>query len=225
MITFALASLSLQQAVAPSGPVNFWELLGYARGFEYPIGLVFVIALFLIVGAYIRAVFQWRSHKALSRLNPDVVTLSELEIAMQEVPADNPYRVACEKLLYSQQSQDPLEYVVQYIDLSHERYLEVDRFINAAVYIVLSLGLLGTLLGIFVLFTQSGRHEATELVGLGIAVVSTLIALVVRLILWPFNLGVQVWMRRRFHHLREWCTLLAIANVRATVGQDRADST
>jgi len=107
--------------------------------------------------------------------------------------------------------QNTLAYVLRIMDLDHERYREVGRYISAFVYIVLSLGLLGTLLGIFVLFTTSDRHEASDLVGLGIAVVSTLLALVVRLVLWPANLFVQVWMRRRCHHLKEWCTELALS--------------
>lgn len=201
---------------------TFWELVGYARGFEYPIGLVFVVGLYLICSAYVRALNQWKRHKTLSRLDPNTVSRSVLDYALKQTPPINPYRRACEKLLEGQSHQHTLTYVLQYIDLSHERYREIDRYINAAVYVVLSLGLLGTLLGIFVLFTSSESHEASSLVGLGIAVVSTLLALVVRLILWPTNLLVQAWIRRRFLHLKEWCAMLAMAEANGNL--DREDT-
>ena len=203
------AILLLQEAGSPLGANSFWQLVQYARGFEYPIGFVFVIGLFLICTTYVRALHQWKKHRMLSRTDPNVVTQVVLEEAMAQMPPSNPYRVACAKLLKGQGRGNTLNYVLQYVDLDHQRCRETDRYINAAVYIVLSLGLLGTLLGIFVLFTTS-RSEAPELVGLGIAVVSTLLALVVRLILWPVNLIVQVWMRRRYQNLKEWCTLLAL---------------
>lgn len=209
----ATALLYLQQAAddpaSPLGVSSFWELVGYAQGFEYPIGLVFVVGLYFICTAYIRALYQWRRHRMLSRLNPETASRKTLDEALHQTPPANPYRIACEKMLGNHPRT--LTYVLQYIDLDHERYREVDRYINAAVYVVLSLGLLGTLLGIFVLFTSSGRHETSDLVGLGIAVVSTLLALVVRLILWPANLLVQAWVRRRYHHLKEWCTAMALA--------------
>ena len=211
---------TLQEAASNAGTSltlsSFWDMVGYARGFEYPIGLVFVVGLFFICTAYVRALFQWKSHKILSQLNPNDIHQDTLEEALQRTPAANPYRKACEKMLAGHQHKNTLEYVLQYIDLDHERYREVDRYINAAVYVVLSLGLLGTLLGIFVLFTSSGRHESSDLVGLGIAVVSTLLALIVRLILWPANLFVQAWVRRRYHHLKEWCTMLALKLARET---------
>lgn len=202
---------------------TFWELVGYARGFEYPIGLVFLVGLFLICSSYVRALNQWKSHKTLSRLDPSAISRSALGDALNETPAINPYRRACEKLLEGDRHQNKLTYVLQYIDLDQERYREVDRYINAAVYVVLSLGLLGTLLGIFVLFTSSERHEASDLVGLGIAVVSTLLALVVRLILWPANLIVQAWVRRRFLHLKEWCAMLAIAEASGSLDVQETD--
>ena len=215
MYMISTGLLLLQEAVndagSPLGASSFWEMVGYARGFEYPIGLVFVVGLFFICTAYVRALFQWKSHKTLSQLNPSTVSRAALEEALSRTPPANPYRKACERMLEGHHHQNALAYVLQYIDLDHERYREVDRYINAAVYVVLSLGLLGTLLGIFVLFTSSGRHETSDLVGLGIAVVSTLLALVVRLILWPANLFVQAWVRRRYHHLKEWCTALALA--------------
>ena len=208
-------SLLLQEAVSanesPLGASSFWDLVGYARGFEYPIGFVFVVGLFFICVAYVRALRQWKNHKTVSSLDPNTISRSALEDAIKQIPPANPYRIAWEKMLQGHRHQNTLSYVLQYIDLDQERYREIDWYINAAVYVVLSLGLLGTLLGIFVLFTSSGRHEASDLIGLGIAVVSTLLALVVRLILWPANLLVQAWVRRRYHHLKEWCTILALS--------------
>lgn len=196
---------------------TFWELVSYARGFEYPIGVVFVIGLFMIFSAYVRALNEWKSHRTLSQIDPSTVSRATLTDAIERTPPINPYRQACEKLFEGQRHQNSLAYVLQFIDLGQERYREVDRYVSAAVYVVLSLGLLGTLLGIFVLFTSSERHESSDLVGLGIAVVSTLLALVVRLILWPANLLVQAWVRRRFIHLKKWCAMLAMAEANGSL--------
>jgi len=213
--------LLIQDAAADAGSSmtasTFWELVSYARGFEYPIGVVFVIGLFMIFSAYVRALNEWKSHRILSQIDPSTVSRATLNDAIERTPPINPYRQACEKLFEGQRHQNSLAYVLQFIDLGQERYREVDRYVSAAVYVVLSLGLLGTLLGIFVLFTSSERHESSDLVGLGIAVVSTLLALVVRLILWPANLLVQAWVRRRFIHLKKWCAMLAMAEANGSL--------
>ena len=46
---------------------------------------------------------------------------------------------------------------------------------------------------------SGSRHESSDLVGLGIAVVSTMLALVVRLILWPLNVFLQAVLRKRYN--------------------------
>ena len=48
------------------------------------------------------------------------------------------------------------------------------------------------------LFMGSSRHGASDLVGLGLAVVSTMLALVIRLILWPLNIYVHARVRKRY---------------------------
>ena len=108
-------------------------------------------------------------------------------------------------------TKDMLDYAMRYIEFIRNKYEQIDKYITSAVYIALSLGLLGTLLGIFVLFMSGDRHAASDLVGLGIAVVSTMLALVVRLILWPLNIILQAWVSKRFEELKKWTVDVAYA--------------
>ena len=139
--------------------------------------------------------------------------MQDFQSALFTVRPSNPYRLAGERLLEEQgrggTPQSMLDYTTRYISFDHDNYKEIDKYITAAVYIALSLGLLGTLLGIFVLFMSGNRHAASDLVGLGIAVVSTMLALVVRLILWPLNIILQAWVRKRYKELQKWVVAIA----------------
>jgi len=197
-------------------PTSFFDIINYAQGFEWPLGALFFIGLFILISAYVRQFRQWRGSRALMRIDTSSLTVDEFSIAIKkDSPPNNPFRVIGGKLLEEfhrgGNAQSMIDYAYRHIDLDHEKYKETDRYITAAVYIALSLGLLGTLLGIFVLFMSGSRHEASDLVGLGIAVVSTMLALVVRLILWPLNVYLQASLRRRYTSLRKWAVAFAYA--------------
>ena len=196
-------------------PGSLWDLIGHAQGFEWPLGALFVLGIFLLTSAYVRYFRQWRGSDEMLQLDPRGITEKDLALAVERAKPQNPYRLAGDRLLEEfgrrGSAQSMIDYTVRYIDFDHDNYLETERYITAAVYIALSLGLLGTLLGIFVLFMAGSRHEASDLVGLGIAVVSTMLALVVRLILWPVNIFLQASVRKRYKTLKKWTVALAYA--------------
>ncbi len=202
-------------------PTSIWDLFGYAQGFEFPLALVFLLGLFFLCTAYVRYFRQWRGSQALLKINPSNLGVRDFQSALGDARPGNPYRLAGERLLEEQgrggTPQSMLDYALRYIGFDHDNYKEVDRYITAAVYIALSLGLLGTLLGIFVLFMSGNRHAASDLVGLGIAVVSTMLALVVRLILWPLNIVLQAWVRKRYKELQTWAVSVAYGLAREEV--------
>ena len=196
-------------------PTSLWDMIGYAQGFEWPLGALFLIGLFLLVSAYVRQFRQWRGTNAMLQIDPSAISPESFSHAMEQTTSTNPFAIAGYRLLEEQQrggsAQSMINYAFHYINLDHEKYKETDRYITAAVYIALSLGLLGTLLGIFVLFMSGSRHESSDLVGLGIAVVSTMLALVVRLILWPLNVFLQASLRKRYTKLKKWTIAFAYA--------------
>ena len=196
-------------------PTSLWDMISYAQGFEWPLGFLFLLGLFLLTSAYVRYFMQWRGSDEMLQLDPAEITAKEFAFALDQAKQDNPYRHSGHRLLeeYGRNgsAKSMIDYAMHYIETDHDRYKETDRYINAAVYIALSLGLLGTLLGIFVLFMSGDRHEASDLVGLGIAVVSTMLALVVRLILWPLNIFLQGFVRNKYSLLKEWTVAFAYA--------------
>ncbi len=196
-------------------PGSLWDLIGYAQGFEWPLGAVFLIGIFLLTSAYVRYFRQWRGSAELLELDPQSITPGALAVAIENATPRNPFRNSghrlLEELARGGTAQTMVDYATRYIEFDHDSYRETDRYITAAVYIALSLGLLGTLLGIFVLFMSGSRHEASDLVGLGIAVVSTMLALVVRLILWPVNIILQASVRKRYKLLKKWTVAFAYA--------------
>lgn len=194
-------------------PTSLWDMVGYAQGFEWPLGILFLFGLFLLTSAYVRYFLQWRGSNEMLQLDPASITAEEFTSALERAKLNNPYRLSGYKLLEEHRrngsAQSMIDYAMHYIEFDHDKYKETDRYINAAVYIALSLGLLGTLLGIFVLFMSGDRHEASDLVGLGIAVVSTMLALVVRLILWPVNIFLQASVRNKYNLLKKWTVAFA----------------
>ena len=197
------------------GPESAWELVTYAQGFEWPLGIIFVIGVFFLCSAYVRYFMQWRGSKKLLQLEISGVTPSEFNTAISEANRRNPYRLAGQRLLEDLSrggtAESMVGYAIRFIDFDHDSYKEVDRYITAAVYLALSLGLLGTLMGIFVLFMSGSRHEASDLVGLGIAVVSTMLALVVRITLWPINIVLQAKVRNKYKMLKKWTVAFGYA--------------
>ena len=210
---------ALQEAAETVGgtflPGSLWDLIGYAQGFEWPLGAVFFIGLFLLTSAYVRYFRQWKGSDDMLRLDPQSITTEEFAIALESAAPRNPYRHSGHRLLEEHErggtAQSMIDYAMRFIEFDHDGYRETDRYITAAVYIALSLGLLGTLLGIFVLFMSGSRHEASDLVGLGIAVVSTMLALVVRLVLWPVNIFLQASVRKKYKLLKKWTVAFAYA--------------
>ena len=206
-------ALPVQEVGGSFLPTSIWDMVGYAQGFEVPLGIVFFLGLFFLCSAYVRYFRQWRGSQALLKIDPSGLGMQDFQSALFSVRPSNPYRLAGERLLEEQgrggTPQSMLDYTTRYIGFDHDNYKEIDKYITAAVYIALSLGLLGTLLGIFVLFMSGNRHAASDLVGLGIAVVSTMLALVVRLILWPLNIVLQAWVRKRYKELQKWVVAIA----------------
>ena len=196
-------------------PTSFWDMVQYAQGFEWPLGALFLIGLFLLTSAYVRYFRQWRGCNAMLKIETKSISAEGFSNAIGQSKTLNPY-VATGNLILEEfqrggSAQAIVNYASQFIELDHAKYKETERYIVAAVYIALSIGLLGTLFGIFVLFMTGSRHGASDLVGLGIAVVSTMLALVIRLILWPLNVYLQARVRRRYDTLRKWTIAFAYA--------------
>jgi len=210
--TPSISGQATDESLLPTSP---WDIIQYAQGFEWPLGVLFLIGLFLLTSAYVRQFRQWRGSKSLLQIEIDNISAEEFSDSIGKSKTRNPFVMAGNLILEEYRrggsAQAMIDYVFQFIQLDHEKYKETERYITAAVYIALSLGLLGTLLGIFVLFMSGSRHGASDLVGLGIAVVSTMLALVVRLILWPLNVFLQAYLRKRYNTLKQWTIALAYA--------------
>ncbi len=206
-----------QTALSNTIPTSLWDMIAYARGFEWPLGILFVLGLFVLTSAYVRQWRQWGGSQGMLQIDPDNISADSFSQAILEAETKpgNPYFIAGSKIIeeFRRGGTAPsmVDYAFRYIDLDRERYDQTDRYISGVVYLALSLGLLGTLLGIFVLFMSGERHEASDLVGLGIAVVSTMLALVVRLILWPLNIFLQATLRKRYNTLRKWTIAFSYA--------------
>ncbi len=211
---------AMSQAAGPAPaetivPTTPWDIVQYANGFEYPLGVLFLLGLFLLTSAYVRQFLQWRGSDAMLKIEPENISAKAFSSVIDQIKTRNPFVMSgtlmLEELQRGGSAQAMIDYAFRFIELDHEKYKETERYITAMVYIALSLGLLGTLLGIFVLFMSGSRHGGSDLVGLGIAVVSTMLALVVRLILWPFNVYLQAILRKRYNTLRKWTIAFAYA--------------
>ena len=147
-------------------PNSLWDLVQYAQGFEWPLGALFLIGLFLLTSAYVRYFRQWRGSKGMLQIDSTNISPKDFMHALKQTTPRNPFFLSGTRLVEEHRrggsAQSMIDFASRYIDFDHDTYKETDRYITAAVYIALSLGLLGTLMGIFVLLSLIHISEPTR---------------------------------------------------------------
>lgn len=202
--------------VTPSSPDAFsigslLDLSGQAGGFEWPIFAVLVAGLLVLALAFVRLVFEWRAARSLRTLPLDYLDPRDLKTALEQ-SADSLYArlaVGMIELLGAGAGVAALQQdSVHAVGLAGAPYRRTERVITFLSSTAGGLGLLGTLVGIYLLFSAGARDAQTIFAGIGIAVISTLLGIVVAIVLELLEVLTTGWARRYQEEAEAWASQL-----------------
>lgn len=187
------------------------DLAGQAGGFEWPIFGVLVVGLLVLAFAFVRLVFEWRAARSLRKLPLDDLNPHDLKSALEQ-SADNLYAklaVGMIELLGAGAGVAALQQdSVHVVGLAGAPYRRTERVITFLSSTAGGLGLLGTLVGIYLLFSAGARDAQTIFAGIGIAVISTLLGIVVAIVLELLEVLTTGWARRYQEEAEAWASQL-----------------
>jgi biopolymer transport protein ExbB/TolQ len=183
-----------QQAVEPpdSGITevtdirSFWQLTELGGGIRWAIFAVFAIGLFLVVAKWVELLIDKNRARALEKLTPNRLTLDEVqEIVLRTKPCLLGRLLA--KVLNLHEIAGPAaslhEEILNFARQAENRFA---TFRNRMLFLADTagaLGLLGTVWGMFLTFFGGNLDSQRILNGMGIALITTLMGLVVSVIL------------------------------------------
>ena len=182
------------------GFTNFWELIGQAGWFRWFILGVLVIGLFLIFKQFFEL---WDDKRRASRLEKEDLsrlTVDHLEdVIVQE--SDHMLARLISMLLNVYRNSGVAimlhEEMANFIQMEQERFGTFKQRVDFLSDAAGAFGLLGTVWGIFLVFSQRDLDPQNILGGMGLALITTLLGLVVSIILNLLSTEVSNQFTRR----------------------------
>ena len=165
---------------------TFWQLTAKAGGLRWAIFAVFVIGVFLVAWKLFELYSEWKKAAPLMNLNFRNLTLQEIVRNVEGQPQNILSRIiaALLNLFQSTGSANGLsEEIGNYVKYEQDRF---DTFRTRLMFLsdtAGALGLLGTVWGMFLTFFTGNLDKQVIMNGMGIALLTTLLGLVVSIIL------------------------------------------
>ncbi|MFQ5571136.1 MAG: MotA/TolQ/ExbB proton channel family protein [Rhodothermales bacterium] len=187
------------------------DLADQAGGFQWPIFGVLVAGLLFLAVAFVRILFDWRAARSLYRLTLPDLLADDLQSAVAQ-SADNLYaRLAVGMMELWGGGADAAtlgQEAARLIGSAGASYRRTERVITFLSSTAGGLGLLGTLVGIYMLFSSGARDAQTIFAGIGVAVISTLLGIIVTIVLELLEMLTGGWARRYLERAEAWATQL-----------------
>ena len=201
------AADSLVLPVDLGGRVSALDLLEQAGGFQWPILAVLAAGLVVLMLCLVRLFFDRRASGRLIRLPVDSATRDELEAALTRSDRSL-YARFLKGLLVVHRAGGAFHALGQEIKsisaAAHANYQRTERLVAYCSSTAGGLGLLGTLVGIYTLFSAGTRDPQVIFAGIAIAVVSTLLGLVVSILLEFLETLAHRWASRYTESAEAW---------------------
>jgi len=186
--------IAVQDAVESETTMSFFDLLRQAGSIRYAIFAVFIIGLFLIV----LKVFDVSSDKRRSTglLGNSYQTMNLKEI-VSDVSAETSHLMSnisstllnvYQTSLNAENLQDEIS---TFSRIQQEKYNSFAKRVDFLSDTAGALGLLGTVWGMFMVFSSGSLEKDTILAGMGVALLTTLLGLVVSITLNFFSTLIQ----------------------------------
>ena len=182
------------------GFTNFWELIEQAGWFRWFILGVLVIGLFLIVKQTFELWSDARRASRMEKLDLNQLTVEHLEDLVRR-ESDHMLARLISTLLNVYKSSGVAimlhEETANFVQMEQERFGTFRQRVDFLSDSAGAFGLLGTVWGIFMVFSQRDLDPQNILGGMGLALITTLLGLVVSIILNLFSTEVSNKFTRR----------------------------
>ncbi len=180
------------------------ELFSQAGGFQWPILAVLIAGLIVLMLRVVRLLRDHLSARPLMRLRLESTTIPVLMDARHRV-ADSLYARFLSGILQLRHSPEAIGHEVSDIaTAAHSAYARTQRIVTYCSSTAGGLGLLGTLAGIYALFSAGTRDPQTIFAGIAIAVVSTLLGIVTSILLEFFETVMHGYVSRYIESAQTW---------------------
>ncbi|MEZ4698938.1 MAG: MotA/TolQ/ExbB proton channel family protein [Rhodothermales bacterium] len=201
------ALLPVQAADAPSDGFtmnNLWTLTEQAGPLRWPIFLVFIIGMFLVTLKWFELMSDRRESKDLEHVDFRLMGLPQIikTISGQKDSMLARLHATMLNVFQSQQNQADLhDEIANYIRYQQDRFDTFKRRVDFMSDTAGALGLLGTVWGIFTVFSQGLLDDQVILTGMGFALITTLMGLIVSIILNLSSTEVFGFFNRRLERI------------------------
>lgn len=168
------------------GAENLWALTKQAGPFQWPIFGVFFIGMFLVFLKLYELLADGRESREIEDMEFRLMNVPQLirAISGQRESMISRLHASMLNVFQTHQAQADLhEEIANYIRYQQDRFDTFKRRVDFLSDTAGALGLLGTVWGIFVVFSQGLLDDQIILSGMGVALISTLLGLVASIIL------------------------------------------
>lgn len=183
---------------------NLWGLVGQARGFQYPIFLTLIIGLFLIAMKVYELYADQKEAKDLEKATFPEMDSRRITLLVSNQDDSMTARLHATMLnvFQTQRTADTLhEEISNFLRYQHDRFSTFKRRVDFLSDTAGALGLLGTVWGIFTVFSSGTADRQIILIGMGVALITTLLGLVVSIILNLSSTEVYSFFNRRLDEI------------------------
>ncbi len=189
---------------SPEQSFSILELLGQAGGFQWPILAVFIAGIVILMLCVVRLTDDYLAARPLMRLHLESMSYTDLIKAQREI-SDSLYTRLLSGMLQLHNSPEAMGRELSDIAASaRATYQRTQRIITYCSSTAGGLGLLGTLVGIYALFSTGTRDAQMIFAGIAIAVVSTLLGIVTSILLEFFEAVMHSYMSRYIESAQTW---------------------
>jgi biopolymer transport protein ExbB/TolQ len=195
-----------QDGVQISNITTFWSLTKLGGGISLAIFLVLALGIFLICLKVYELLQDKVRGKSLLQINYRQMSVGEVAKMIQKQPHSLParlYSVLLSIFHSTGNTQDFHDEIANYLQLQQDRFATFKSRLAFLSDTAGALGLLGTVWGMFVTFFGGNLDSQRILNGMGLALVTTLIGLIVSIILNFFATEVFSLFNKRVENISE----------------------
>lgn len=182
-------------------------VFSHAGGFQWPLLGILLAGLFVLAVRFAHSAFDRRASRSLQRLTLGKATPEDFarELRLCE---DSLYARMLAGMLELWHAGAPVAAIGQeargLVSAAHAAYARTERIVGFLSSAAGGLGLLGTLVGIYLLFSAGTRDAEAIFAGIAVAIGSTLLGIVVTIVLELLEALLHAWASRHVEAAGEW---------------------
>ena len=185
---------------------NLWSLTEKAGPLRWPIFIVFVIGVFLVCFKLFEMIADQREARNIENLDFRTMSLQQIvrTISGQRESMMARLHAIMLNVFNSQQEQADLhDEISNFVRFQQDHFDTFRRRVDFLSDTAGALGLLGTVWGIFTVFSQGLLDDQVILTGMGFALITTLLGIIVSIVLNLSSTEVSSYFNRRLDRIAE----------------------